>query len=155
MSTRHHYRIELVDQTPADDADVRVLGPADCDALAPLMLAAYAGTTDDEGESLDEAVAEIDGWLENGGRLDRSYGYEVDGRLRSAALVSVVPKGAVLAYVITHPDDKQHGYGRRVVQAALGHLHGDGHLDVHLWITEGNVPSERLFAGLGAERVDD
>lgn len=118
------------------------------------MLAAYAGTTDDEGESLGEAIDEIDGWLEDGGQLHRSYGVEVDGRLRSAALVTIGPRGAVLAYVITDPEVKQQGYGRRVVEAAMQHLQRDGYAEVHLWITEGNVPSEALFVGLGAERVD-
>ncbi|MEM9467074.1 MAG: GNAT family N-acetyltransferase [Actinomycetota bacterium] len=154
MTVRHHYRITLTDDPAEVGPEVRALVATDREALPALMLAAYAGTTDDEGESLDDAVDEIDGWLRDGGRLDRSFGYERDGRLRAAALVTVVPRGAILAYAITHPDDKGAGLGRAVVTAALAHLRRDGHAEAHLWITEGNVASEALFARLGAERVD-
>ena len=155
MADRHQYRVALSGPPSSTDPDVRVLSAADRERLPPLMLAAYAGTTDDEGESLDEAVEEIEEWLEHGGRLDRSFGYERDETLLSAALVTVAPKGAILAYVITHPSAKREGHGRRVVDAALERLRQDGHREVHLWITEGNVPSEALFAGLAAERITD
>ena len=114
------------------------------------MLAAYAGTIDDEGETLDDAIDEIDRWVEHGGDVQRSFGYDVGGRLRSAALVTLTPQHPVLAFVFTHPEDKGKGLGRQVVEAALGQLRRDGHAEIELWITEGNVASERLFAGLGA-----
>ncbi len=155
MSDRSHYRIDLATAEVTTEPGVRALASNDRDQLPSLMLAAYAGTVDDEGESLDEAIDEIDGWLEHGGRLDRSFGIEIDGALCSAALVSIVPKGAILASVITRPDQKQQGHGRRVVAAAIEALRSDGHDELHLWITDDNVPSEALFRGLGAERVDD
>ncbi|MEM9522174.1 MAG: GNAT family N-acetyltransferase [Actinomycetota bacterium] len=155
MTQRHHYRIDLGDRTSVHEPSAQPLTTSDRESLPALMLAAYAGTTDDEGESLTEAIEEVDRWLEEGGDLIRSFGCHVDGELQSAALVAVVPRGAILAYVITHPDHKRRGLGRRCVEAALDKLHRDGHAQVNLWITEGNTPSERLFASLGANRVSD
>ncbi|MEM9204627.1 MAG: GNAT family N-acetyltransferase [Actinomycetota bacterium] len=153
MIARHEYRIDLSTWTMTSARGVRRLTVDDVAELPGLMLAAYAGTTDDEGETLTEAVEEIEGWLRNGGDLGASFGAEIDGRLCAAALVAATPVEVVLAYVITHPDHKRQGLGRRVVSGVLDGLQAGDTRAVHLWITEGNEPSERLFAGLGAKRV--
>jgi GNAT superfamily N-acetyltransferase len=53
--------------------------------------------------------------------------------------------------VMTDPDHKGHRFARAVTDAALESLRAAGYPFVSLYITEGNTPSERLFASLGAE----
>jgi hypothetical protein len=59
------------------------------------------------------------------------------------------------AIVMTAPEHKGYGLGRAVVAASLESLRTARHRTVTLYITEGNAPSERLFASLGAVEVAD
>lgn len=122
----------------------------DRDALARLMLDAYMGTIDYEGETLSEAIEEVDSWLAGTPMLDHSYGGLVDGRLVSAVLLMVVDGAPLVRSVMTDPDHKGHRFAGAVTHAALESLRAAGSPFVALYITEGNTPSERLFASLGA-----
>lgn len=135
-------------------ASIRPLVRSDRCALAELMLAAYVGTTDYEGETLTEAFAEIDDWLGGTPLVGDSFGACVGGRLVSAVLLMSVGDAPLIAFVITDPEYKRVGLGRAVVEAAIMSLNGAGHEHVVLWITKGNTPSERLFESAGAIRVD-
>lgn len=129
---------------------VHPLTPADRDRLAALMLDAYAGTIDSEDESLADAEAEVDQWLADAPVLDHSHGAVVDGELVAAVLVMELDGQPFVAIVMTAAANKRAGWGRAVVQAAVSGLRSEGHERVALFITEGNVASERLFAGFGA-----
>jgi CHAD domain-containing protein/GNAT superfamily N-acetyltransferase len=114
------------------------------------MLDAYRGTIDSEDEILDDAVDEIDGWLADSPMLEHSLGIEMDGRLVSAVLVSLIDDAPFIGYVITDPAFKGRGLGKASVASALASMAAAGHDRAVLYITEGNVPSERLFATVGA-----
>lgn len=131
----------------------RNLVASDRDALARLMLDAYMGTIDYEGETLTGAFGAVDSWLAGTPMLDHSYGGIVDGRLVSAVLLMVVDGAPFVRAVMTDPDHKGQKFARAVTQEALESLRIAGLSLVVLYITEGNTPSERLFASLGAVAV--
>lgn len=132
---------------------LRPLNPGDREALAKLLLDAYAGTIDDEGETMVEALEAIDDWLDDAPMLDHSPGAEAEGRLVSAVLMMRLDGEPFLAIVATHPDHKGRGVGRAVVAHSLDGLRAEGHERVRLFITRGNTASERLFARLGARPI--
>jgi len=128
----------------------RNVAASDRDALACLMLDAYMGTIDYEGETLTEAIEEVDSWLAGTPMLDHSYGGLVNGRLVSAVLLMVADGAPLVRSVMTDPDHKGHRFAAAVTYAALESLRAAGFPLVALYITEGNTPSERLFSSLGA-----
>mgnify|MGYP001796518151 CR=1 FL=1 len=127
---------------------------ADEDALGELMLAAYSGTIDYEGETLEEAQAEI------GNFFSGSYGeplYDcslicfVGDCLTSACLVSWwEPKAApLITYVITHAYWKRHGLATAVLQRSLHQLQQAEFDTAYAFVTPGNRPSEKLLGHTG------
>lgn len=120
------------------------------------MLDAYEGTIDYEGETFDDAIEEVRGFLESeSSLLGRSFVLEDRGRIVSGVLVSMVESVPFIGYVMTIPSYKNQGLARRVVGVALDRLADDGHNSVALYITDGNVASEALFRSVGAIQVDE
>ena len=132
---------------------------ADAPALAELMIEAFRGTIDGEGETLETAVAEVRAYLgsERGGPplLPVSRLAFVEARLVGACLASEwsVRRVPLIAYVMTHFEWKQRGVGKHVLGAVLQALRAQGHHEVRAVITEGNTASERLFDQMGFQRV--
>ena len=148
------YEVDLSTGTPIQvlpDLKIRSLIPTDREALARLMLDAFVGTLDYEGETLTEAIEEVDSWLGGTPMLDHSYGAVVDGRLVSAVLIRVLDGAPFISFVMTDPDHKGHRFGRSVTYAALESLRSADYPSAALYITRGNTPSERLFASVGAK----
>ena len=122
--TRSEYRRSL-DVTPA--APARRSGPpaiapatsADRDALAGLLLDAYRGTIDDEGEGEAEARQAIDHYL---GRLLPAYSVviEEDGRPVAMSFVVVVGGRHFIDPVATAAERKGRGLGTEAVLHSLG-----------------------------------
>lgn len=151
--TKVRYEIDLTGSRPEPtsvEVPLRSLTTQDRDALARLILDAYRGTIDDEGETMVEAIEEIDGWFGHAPLLEPSIGAELDGELVAAVLVMTVDDDPFIAVVMTAAASKGTGLGRAVVTEALARLRRAGHRRVVLYITEGNTPSERLFASVGA-----
>ena len=151
------YEIDLAVDRPGSeipDVEVRQLAPTDRDALARLMLDAYIGTIDYEGETLEGAVDEVDSWLEDSPLLDQSYGAIIDGQIVSAVLVMVVDDAPFIASVMTDPAHKGSRLARVVIEAAMTSMKRAGFSHVAFYITRGNTPSERLFAAIGAQPTD-
>jgi RimJ/RimL family protein N-acetyltransferase len=155
---KRRYAIDLtasLGPRPSTNGDLRPLTTDDRDSLAQLMLDAYAGTIDYEGESIIEAREAVDEWFSDAPLIGQSFGAEIDGRLVSAVLAMMLDDAPFIAIVMTAPEHKGHGLGRAVVAASLESLRAEHHGTVTLYITEGNAPSERLFASLGAVEVAD
>ncbi len=133
----------------------RGIEATDRDALAQLMLDAYRGTIDYEGETLVEASSEVDEWFAGSPLLAHSFAAAADDGLVSANLVMTMHNQPFIALVMTHPLVKRQGYGAAVVQATLESLRDAGHRRVVFYITDGNTASEALFTSLGAIRVDE
>ncbi len=123
--------------------------------LAELMLDAYLDTIDYEGESLEDARVEVAGYLGGSSLLECSWLAIEDGRPVSASLVSFWAKGGcpVVSYVMTASSWKSRGLASAVIAHSLAALARAGYREVRAWITDGNVPSETIFARAGFRRV--
>jgi ribosomal protein S18 acetylase RimI-like enzyme len=135
-----------------DRADTRMASPADRQALANLLLAAYAGTIDDEGETPAEALAEIERTLGGayGPYLEPcSFLAEVDGRVVAASLITRWAEAPLVAFVMIDPRFQRRGLGERLLRRSMAALWSQGERELLLFVTEGNTPAQRLYERLG------
>ena len=152
--TRSEHRLHSIDLgrlRPAPE-HVRAVAATDRDALARLVLDAYRGTVDDEGETLDDALDAADLWL----RLalaPHSLVLEEHGQMIAASFVVTVDDRAYIDPVVVAASAKRRGLGAAIVSTSIRSLHDVGVVEVGATITDGNVASERLFASLGFVRV--
>lgn len=155
---RHKYRIDLdgwaISGTEVRQAVIRPLTDADTDALAGLMLDAYVGTIDYDGENIDDARAEIEEYLAADPILTCSRVIEIGDSMVAASLVARWEDYPLIAYVMTSSSSKGQGLARAALLSTLDCLARTTDLEVFAFITEGNTASERLFLGLGAVRID-
>jgi hypothetical protein len=123
-------------------------------ALAQLLLDAYRGTVDDEGETIAEALEATDRYLQ---RIVPEYSLVLErGDALLAMAFTVVVRGThYIDPVATASAVKRTGVGAGAASAVLALLRDGGIMEVGAVITEGNVASERLFLGLGFERVGE
>jgi hypothetical protein len=155
--TRSEYRrsLDVAPTVPTRGSDASTVVPAtsaDPGALAMLLLDAYRGTIDDEGEGEAEARHAVDHYL---GRLLPAYSVAIkaDGQLVAMSFVVVVGGRHFIDPVATAAVRKGHGLGTEAVSHSLQALARDGVSDVGAVITDGNLASERLFGRLGFARV--
>jgi RimJ/RimL family protein N-acetyltransferase len=161
MATRHHYRLNLTerafDKPSLPHLELRPLSGDDIPSLAALMLDAYRGTIDYDGETIDEAQREVESFFSGSyGQplLDCSRLGFVGNELVTACLVAQWGDFPLISFVMTGAAWKNRGFGRAILQAVLYLLAKAGHVEVRAVITEGNRPSERIFAQVGFVRVD-
>ncbi len=124
----------------------------DREVLATLLLDAYRGTIDDEGEDHDEALAAIDYYL---GNILPGYSIVVfeGDRAVTMSFVVVVNDQHYIDPVVTAASHKGRGLGEATVAESLRRLGAAGVHTVGATITDGNTPSERLFTVLGFAHV--
>lgn len=151
--TRSEYRLRPVSVSrPASPPTTREPTVEDRGDLAVLLLDAYRGTIDDEGEGPDEALAAIDHYL---GTIDRDRSLlAVDGG-RLLGMCFVVEVGGILYVdpIAVAGAQKAQGLGTSLVQLVLDGLREARVPEVGAVITDGNVASERLFTRLGFTRT--
>ena len=112
---RVRMRLALTPRQVVRIEGARAPGPPDREALANLMLEAYRGTIDDEGETLEEAVAEVDRTL--GGDYGDFLGafsrvVEREQELAAACLITLFEGKPWLSVSMTRPRWKRHGFAR-------------------------------------------
>jgi GNAT superfamily N-acetyltransferase len=118
--------------------------------LAELMLEAYRGTIDYEGETLVEALAEVDAWFASSGRLIEDSRVAVEGaEIVSAILLSPNDGMPLVAYLYTGAAWKGRGLAEGLLRSVMASLAATGHERIHLWVTAGNGPAERIYERLG------
>ena len=130
----------------------------DRQALAELLLAAYSGTIDDEGETPAEALAEIDRTLAGayGPYLERcSFVVEVGGALAAACLITLWNAVPLVAFVMVAPRHQQQGLGRLVLRQSMRALWAQGYPQLVLYVTDGNAPAQQLYERLGFTVVQE
>lgn len=122
--------------------------PEDRDRLASLLLDAYRGSIDDDGETLADARAEVAGYFTGAAgepHLEASF-VAIDGaKLVSACLVCLDDGLPLIAYAFTAAGWKGRGLGSALLQLSLNALAASGYRHAHLWVTAGNVPAERIY----------
>ena len=155
---RSEYRLHQLDgwSRPHDRAcswTARAPFATDRHVLATVILQAYRGTIDDEGEDHDAALMAVDDWL---GRAESPHSVvlEMDGLIIAVSFVVDVAGRKYIDPVATAPGHKRRGLGRAAVCMSLRSLQRSGTAEVGAVITDGNIASERLFTGLGFVRVD-
>lgn len=153
MRTRSEYRMSpiRVPRLPVALA-ARPPGEADRDALAAVMLDAYRGTVDDEGEDLVDARRAIDHYLAT---IRRAHSFVVvgdDDVIVAFSFVVFLEGLHDIDPVVVASAHKRRGLGSVTVGRCLRSLADAGIVEVGATITDGNVASERLFAQLGFSR---
>lgn len=152
-TTMHHkMRLALAPQTVAPRWPVRPVTHADVSALVALMFDAYRGTIDDEGDTPDDARAEVRRTLDGayGDFLPAcSFAVEEGGRMLAATLVTRWQGAPLLAFVMTHPNAKGRGLATYLIQQSSIALLDQGYDELYLFVTEGNVPAQRVYERLG------
>lgn len=152
VRTRSEYRLSpIAVGAPATELSTRRVRAGDRERLAALMLDAYRGTIDDEGEDHDDAIAAVDEYL---ARLVPEHSVVVTegDRLVAMAFVTVGDGVHYVDPIVVAADRKRTGLGRDAVRIVLGSLATAGVTEAGATITDGNTASERLFLGLGFVR---
>jgi RimJ/RimL family protein N-acetyltransferase len=138
---------------------MRRVEPADLLPMAELMLDAYRSTIDYEGETLSEAVAEVQRYFSSTAEDPPLLGHSVlltSGlTLRCSCLVKQwhYRQCPLIGYIMCHPAWKGRGLAALALAESLHLLKEAGFSQVRAFITEGNVPSERLFLRAGFTRL--
>ncbi len=137
---------------PTHRSAVRGVDVSDREQLATVILDAYRGTVDDEGEDHEAALAAVDDWLS---RLEAPHSVvlERDGQLVAVSFVVNVAGRQYIDPVATLTGRKRQGLATAAVGCSLRSLHEAGAREVGAVITDGNTASERLFTNLGFVRV--
>jgi GNAT superfamily N-acetyltransferase len=154
MKTRYAMQLDLRSQLaqPAHAARNPLL--TEREPLARLMLAAYRGGADDEGETITEALQEVDNVLVSADRPfipEASFVIEVDAALASASLVSLFRGAPLITHVMTLPSYKRRGLGVSALLSSANALRAQGWSSLNLYVTDNNEPALALYRKLGFE----
>lgn len=134
------------------DPRVRSVCEGDVDGLAALMLDAYQGTVDDEGEDLEQARGEVKGLLAGVyGPFDWTSSEVTlrDGEIVNATLVTEHKGRRLIAFSLTAKAWQRQGLARSGIVRVMHRLREAGIKEVWLAVTAGNDPAERLYQSLG------
>ena len=113
----------------------------DAPKLAHVMFRAYQGTTDDEGETEDDALKEI---LRT---FDGTYGLfnwaasevaEVDGVIIAATMITTLNERPLLAYSFTCPDYQRQGIALMLISRSAAVLRDQDASELTLVVTRTN-----------------
>jgi len=150
--TRSEYRLSpIATEPPPVKLLTREVNGTDRNALAALMLDAYRGTIDDEGEDTADALAAVDYYL---AEMQQQHSFVVieSDRVVAMAFVTVVDGVHYVDPIVVASERKRTGLGRQAVRMLLNSLATAGITEVAATITDGNIASENLFVGLGFTR---
>lgn len=140
-------------------ANIRLVSNDDVEAIGEVMLEAYRNTIDSEGETLEDAIGEVQATL-NG-----KYG----PFLKNASLIAFFDKTAaaailftwsdkekmpLLAFSMTHAKYKGQGFAKKLIKLGLDRLSAEGNSECCLVVTEGNEPAFSIYKDLGFLTVD-
>src|SRR5262245_15552335 len=107
-------RLDLTATQPTPTSPLTTVDSWTSDALAPLLLAAYRGSVDDEGEDLEGATGEVERTLTGvyGSLLTEASFVAADGdRPVGAILVTLWEDRPLVAHVIVDPSVRRTGLG--------------------------------------------
>ena len=150
---RSEYRLRL-DELPEPSPELypRPAREFPRERLANLLLMSYRGTVDDEGEDHDDALSAVDLYL-NSALADHALALADRDEPVALCFVSLVAGVHYVNPILVAPERKGRGIGRDFVLWSLHRLRAGDVDEVGAAITDGNVPSERLFTGLGFTRI--
>jgi predicted GNAT family acetyltransferase len=140
----------------------RNINTRDTDSLAKLMLEAYRDTIDYSGETLEDAISEVQGTFggKYGSILENcSFLTENNEQIVSTTIitwwqenedVSHIP---LLAFCMTCPSYKNQGMATFLIKKSINALFAQGYTELYLFVTEANTPARHLYEKIGF--IDD
>ncbi len=114
---------------------------------------AYLGTIDYEGETPEQAVEEVGGYLDTEAYLEVSRVAVYDGVIQSAVMMSRIAGVPLVGFVMTRAAAKGQGLGSALLDVATAAVWATGAEEMRAFITEGNLPSEAIFVKAGYEVI--
>ena len=126
--------------------------PHEFHAYAQLMLDAYRGSVDDEGETIDDAIEVMKSLFAGdfGEYVSDASTVTLRGGVPIAATFVTIHDGLPLvAFSVTSPRSTREGHARTGLHHAYGALAAAGHAEVRLVVTDGNVPAVTLYVSEG------
>ena len=158
MSTRERFEmrrlIEANDRL-LEQEDVQPLSSVARTNLASLMLEAYRGTVDDDGETLDDAIDVVDSLMagEFGDVDQQASGVFIEGDAPIAATIVTHHNGRPLvAFSMTHPVAQRRGFARRGLRHCIGVLARGDCDEITLVVTSTNNGAVDLYRSMGFTR---
>jgi ribosomal protein S18 acetylase RimI-like enzyme len=154
---RLRMRQTLREQDTSSTWQARAIERSDASAIGALMLAAYRGTVDDEGESEADAIAEVARTISGDyGPWLKGCSFTVDesSRIAGASMVTLWEGDPFLTYVVVHPDMQRRGLGTFLMTTSVNALVTAGYAQLDLFVTEENDPAVTLYRKLGFRVVD-
>lgn len=136
----------------------------DINSLAILMLEAYRNTIYYTGETLEDAISEVQGTFDGkyGSILEKcSFVIENNEQILSTTIitwwqenenVSHIP---LLAFSLTHPSYKNQGMATFLIKKSINALLAQGYTELYLFVTEGHASAQHLYEKIGFQVIDD
>jgi len=158
--TRWMMRNRLTQQPIVGSWDTRAITRHDAALLGALMYDAYHDTIDDEGETPEDAVAEVEGVINGkyGPLLEAcSLLVEKQGRALGATIITnwsderTGQRQPLLAFLMTHPDASGQGLGTFLLSKSINALLAQGETELVLFVTVGNSAPQHIYQKLGFE----
>ncbi len=147
-------RVELSASDRTRGPNVRTFDPDDVRALGAVMYRAYLDTVDYDGETPEQADAEVAKTVEGeyGQFMPACSMVAVDGdSIVSATLITRFQGRPFVAFTFTDPAFSRRGLAQRCMQAAMFELFARGEQELRLLVTLANAPAVKLYTGLGFE----
>lgn len=154
MKQRHKLYLTIEHQNLDENFISRNITHNDYQALGKLMLEAYKGTVDYDGESLEDSIGEIKGTLEGKyGTLigPASYIIEVNDVSAAAVIFTINEKEKLplLTFAMTHPNFKNQGMSKHLIRKGLNSLLNLDYRECFLVVTDGNQPAQSMYEKMG------
>jgi ribosomal-protein-alanine N-acetyltransferase len=83
----------------------------------------------------------------------RCWVAELDGRITAALVIWRVLDEAHIATIAVHPDFRQRGIGKALLQAGMQAAFAEGARIYHLEVRAGNLAAQEMYTGFGYEVV--
>ena len=137
-----------------EQSTLKLISETDAEVLGEIMLEAYKGTIDSEGETLEDAIGEVKGTLSGKyGKFlwDASMIAEVDSIPAAAILFTWSEKDnmPLLAFSMTHSKFKGRGLASALIRAGLKRLGEKDYKECCLVVTNGNEPAMSIYKKIG------
>jgi len=149
---RLQMRLKLSEQSFDTTWPCRTVVQGDGPALGALMLAAYEGNIDYEGETLEEAIAAAQTMLDGryGPLLDCcSFVIEQAGQAIGACIITLWKGTPLVCDIMVYPAHKNHGLGTLLLKQSAKALFEQGYRDLLLYVTVGNDNAQHVYEKLG------
>jgi predicted GNAT family acetyltransferase len=157
MTTRIKMKLVLKRFKPPKSWDYRIISIQDIPALGELMLTAYKGTIDYEGETVEDAISEIQNTLQGKyGLFLNECSFLIEGdTILSACLVVLSDhmKAPLLVYSMTCPTTQNQGMATFLIKQCCNALLAKGYHELYLVVTQGNAAAQHVYQKIGFQPV--